>query len=399
MSRIAYWNCCGGIANKLNTAEHIAKIHNVEILFVFEADCSPQHSWIRIPGYRTEFTDTHIYGSKCRQIAFIKLTSPFLRSRSITVPSDLEGLVFETAKIRAVGVYRPFKPINDNTNASHFNKLIQTLTETAKTRKDICIGGDFNINFGKFSPEKENIETWALDHNIIQLVNEHTWERIIRNPVTSIPELKKSQLDLLFVNTDGKHTVLDKYTSDHKCLMFEFKSKTEQIIRQKAKRRNYAGYSPQTISNKVKMDIQNQSLTGDTDFDADLLTNVITDALDLYHPLRTIRMARATDVIDQDLERVKKQRKRLMKKYHKDPTEMLLSKIKHLNKLVKKQINSVKVQQLNLKLEGKNPRSFWNTVAELEGKRNEENLILNINNKTTTIFSFPRLNNCPEITK
>jgi len=346
---------------------------------VSEADCNPQHSWIRIPGYRTEFSNTHIYGGKCRLIAFISQTSPFLRSRSITVPSDVELMVFETAKIRVVGIYRPFKQINDNTANIYFNKLMQTLNETAKTRKDTCIGGDFNINFKKNSPEKDVIETWSLDFNLVQLVNEHTWERIIKNPVTSVPEIKRSTLDLVFVNCEGEHTLLDKYTSDHKCIMFQFKSKTEQIVRQKVKRRSYIGYNPQKISNKINEDLRNQSFTGDADFDADLLTNVITDVLDLYHPLRTIRTARATDVTDQDLEKIKKRRKRLLKKFHKEPTQVLHAKIIQLNKLVKKQIKSVKIQQLGLKLEGKNPKSFWNAVAELEGKRTEDNLILSIN--------------------
>jgi len=383
MSKIAFWNCCGGISGKLSTAEHILRAHDIEILFVAESECTPEHTWIKIPGYKTEYTGTHIY-DKCRLIAFIKSHSSFSRSKTVVVQSDIEAIVFETPKHRVVGVYRPFKNINGNTSDTYLNKLIQLLTECSNTKKDTCIGGDLNINIGKVSPERDTLESWALDANMVQHVKEPTWERIITNSATGVKELKRSTLDLLFTNCDGMPLVLDKFTSDHKCLLFEFFAKSEPIVRQKLKKRTFKGYNPLNISGKISQDLSEQSLTGDSDFDSDLLTNLIKDALDHFHPLRTIRTSRATDVVDQELEKMKKKRKRLLKKYHKFPTPGTLNKIEQLNKFIKIQIKNAKQQQLNIRLEGKNPKSFWNAVAELEGKRSDEELRLNINGAMIT---------------
>jgi len=378
-SKIAFWNCCGGISGKISAAEHIIKSQNIEILFVSETEYDPKETWIHIPGYRTESTATHIYG-KSRLIAFVKSSSCFIRSRSIKVSSDMEVLILETPKHRAIGVYKPFKHINGNTNKTYMSKLIEVLTEAAKTKKSTCLGGDFNINTTKHSSEKEALENWALEANMFQHINEHTWERLVEDPITSVKVLRKSMLDLIFTNCEGTPKVLDKFTSDHKCVTFEFSTETEKIIRLKTKRRTYKGYNPQIIAEKINHDLNEQSFTGNADFDADLLTNVVNDVMDYYHPLRTIRTSRPTDVVDQELEKIKKKRKRLLKKYNKDPSANTLSKIKQLNIMIKNNIKLAKQQQLNLRLEGKNAKSFWNAVAELEGKRKEENLILTINN-------------------
>jgi len=252
------------------------------------------------------------------------------------------------------------------------------MSEGSKTKKDVCIGGDFNINIRKSCPEKELIENWALDFHMKQHVKENTWERLITNPRTGILELKQSVLDLVFTNCEGTTSITDKYTSDHKCILYNFRSSFEEVKRHKIKRRTYKGYNPEIISGKVTQGMLMTSFTGDPEFDSNLLTNTIIDTLDELHPLRTIRTSRPSDIIDQELEKNKKRRKRLLKKYHKEPSHVLLGKIEQLNKNIKKQIHQAKQRQLRLRLEGQNPRSFWNAVAELEGKRSDDMLSLTV---------------------
>jgi len=191
-------------------------------------------------------------------------------------------------------------------------------------------------------------------------------------------------LDLIYTNCDGNSWVLDKFTSDHKCVLFEFMSEVEKVIRHKLKKRTYKGYNPQIISEKVNEELLSQSFTGDADFDCDLLTNTVIDVLDKLHPLRTIRTSRKTDIVDQELEKMKKKRKRLLKKFNKDQDSNCLSHINQLNKRIKARIKDARSQQINLRLQGKNPRSFWNAVAEIEGKKKDENLMLTINNELVT---------------
>jgi len=50
-----------------------------------------------------------------------------------------------------------------------------------------------------------------------------------------------------------------------------------------------------------------------------------------------------------------------------------------MNKYIKDRIATATRQQLRLKMEGKNPRSFWNAISLLEGKNIRENIKLEIN--------------------
>jgi len=58
--------------------------------------------------------------------------------------------------------------------------------------------------------------------------------------------------------------------------------------------------------------------------------------------------------------------------------------ISQLAKSIKKRITKATKDQIVTKMSGKNPRSFWNTVARLEEKKDREIIELEINGSLTT---------------
>jgi len=117
--------------------------------------------------------------------------------------------------------------------------------------------------------------------------------------------------------------------------------------------------------------------------DNDTITETIGKALDVICPHRTVRMARNDDIVDLQLEKSKKKRKRMLKEYNLTKDKALLDRINKLNKTIKSKIVQARKSQIMLKLNGKNPKSFWNAVATLEGKNEREKIALEINGTLT----------------
>jgi len=86
-------------------------------------------------------------------------------------------------------------------------------------------------------------------------------------------------------------------------------------------------------------------------------------------------------IIDQNLEKNKKRRKRLKKEFnnpHCSPDRKLtiFNEITKLNKRIKGCITLARKNQIRTKLDGKNPKSFWNTISKLEGKSKQSDIQL-----------------------
>jgi len=376
-SNFLFWNCCGGVGSKIDTINLLLRQHSPEIMFISEAEYQPSHSWIRFQDYVIEPTLTWTYG-KSRLIALLHQNSAFRKS-SQSIPDDLELIAFENSTHKICGVYRPFTNVNGNTSETYFKSLIKTLTVAASSStKKFCAAGDFNVNYEKPGHLKNQLEEWSIEFDLNQLVNVNTWERIVK--VGEVHHLRKSRLDLVFSSVhDTVLEVLDKFNSDHKVIKVAFQLPNPMISRVLTKRRDYRKYNPDVISQLFIENMLNQSLTGDPEFDNDTITECMTMALDGLCPLRSIRTARSSDILDQGLEKAKKKRKRLLKKYNVRNTTKLLKKINQLNDFIKNKIVASRKQQLNLKMQGNNVKSFWNAISTLEGKKIRDEIKLQIN--------------------
>jgi len=377
--QVLFWNCCGGISGKIDSVKWFLNTYHPEIMFISEAEYTQHQTWVKFENYQLEVPATLAYG-KARIVALIHENSNFTRS-NIIVDDTLEIVILENNSKIIAGVYRPFKNVADNTQTIYFDKLLATLARVSRSTKKVCIGGDFNINYEKESQLKSLLDLWSLENDLTQLIEEPTWHRTVK--IDNINHLRKSCLDLIFTNGEGNHEVLDRLTSDHNCTAFTFTGHNLKISRKKFKRRDYRAYKNEAINNIFNDNLSNQSLSGDPEFDTDTVINATIDALDALCPKRTIRTALPTDIVDTALEKIKKKRKRLLKEYHRTGNHHTLDQINNLNKKIKSKIKEARQHQITLKLNGKNPKSFWNAVSELEGKQIRDQISLEINGKNT----------------
>jgi len=338
-----FWNCCGGVSGKVDSVSWLLKTYEPEVLFVMEAEFELTQTWIKFESYSMEITETGDLG-KIRLISLIHESSKLKRS-AIKIDKDLEMIALENIHEIVIGVYRPFKNINNNTQQTYFDKLLINLKSISmKTTKKICIGGDFNINYLKEGYMKERLEEWSIEYDYNQLIDKPTWQRIVK--VQDKKVLRHSLLDLIFTNSDGMAEIMDKLDSDHCCISFTFKNNDFKINRKKWKRRDYRKYNAQSISTAFSENMMNQSLSGDPNFDIETITESITDGLDKLCPFRTVRTARPTDVINLPLEKLKKKRKRLLKEYNKSGDEHILYLINNLNIRIKNGIKEARKHQI-----------------------------------------------------
>jgi len=380
-----YWNCCGGIQGKMNTVLHIIDTLDPTILFVSEAEYKSTFTWIYHKDYDTIATKCEKFG-KSRLICFVKKNSGFRVSKTI-VPDDLEIILLESKDCQVGGIYRPFKNVNNNTPHSYFEKAIETLKSFNHPHKLTYVGGDFNINWNLQGNLKEELDDWALQKGLSQRVTANTWQRIIKDVDRSV--MRKSMLDLIFTDDETSCvTIHDNYTSDHSLISVTSSILVPEIVRNKILLRDWRKYHPHSLRERLENCLA-FPIDMDSNSTIDALTISLSEAYDALCPLRSIRTSRPDDIIDQTLEKMKKRRKRLRKEFNKNSTsermkEKLARKINGLNVAVKIQINTSRKHQIRTKMEGANPKSFWNCISNLEGKNKKSQIKLKINDVETT---------------
>jgi len=339
-----YWNCCGGVKGKMPTIEHILATYKPEIFFIAEAEYESTHTFVKFRGYDVFCSRTIEYG-KSRLVTVIKKGSMF-KSRVILV-NDLEVLCFESNSTLIIGVYRPFTHINGNNGSLYLQKLHSVLESLCSTTKNIFVVGDFNINYNLQSKEKDDMEIFALNYGLDQKITENTWERIITKNGTK--SLKTSRIDLCFSNNSALVAVEDRFNSDHCLISIDLFHEQTKIIRKKHYRRDWRKYTSDTFSSELQEIV---SLTSDDEkaenLEAKMTENMIA-TLDQLCPIRVIRTNRLDDVIDQELEKLKKKRKRLKKDYNISKNTHLLDVIETLNYKIKKRIQNSKKKQIDVR--------------------------------------------------
>jgi len=149
-----------------------------------------------------------------------------------------------------------------------------------------------------------------LDNIEVVVVESNTLERIIT--INDRKVHKTSRLDLVFSKMDISVKLLDKLTSDHEVVLVKLKNKITHNQREKHYRRIWTSYTPDCLISKLTF-----CQVGNSVDDLALnITNSINKALDEICPIRVIRTSRLSDLLDQELEKLKKKRKRLLKDFN-----------------------------------------------------------------------------------
>jgi hypothetical protein len=387
--RALFWNCCGGVASKIDTINSIIAKFNPEFFFVSEAEVTQfNKSLAQVKGYNMLTSGTMEVG-KSRIICYTQEKVIF---SVIGTGKLVEIIGIELPDSIIIGAYRPFKLIEGQTADianDDFFTVIRSMIES--TNKTIYLGGDFNINLKKPNKSKESIQLQDLkdELGLTQLVQKTTWMRIITS-ANGQKTIRRSLLDHVYTNNpDANVLVDDRWTSDHSLIVLEVDVMI-QIRRCKTTRRSWKKFSLMSIQDKVCSNLDDCTVDRLVDSDAlnGYLTEVIATSLDALCPQRVIRTARPSDIITDAIERIKKRRKRKMALYNKTQNPGLLETIKKLDAKLKKKINEVRKNLIRQKMQSGNKKSFWDMVNTLQGKNiRSEETILEVDNN---MVSDPR---------
>jgi len=187
----------------------------LDIFFLAEADIksSAMISFMNISGYSIVFSGPYLTRGKSRLIAIVRDGS----FREITVPSNSmnEVIGLKLGNSIIVGVYRPFKIYDSETERSNFVRLIMGLDSIPKVATDkILVVGDFNIDMLKPDSRFRNELTDWVDVSGLEFMK-HEVTRVRKVGET----LQTSCLDLIITNIAGVKCHKDFSSSSDHCML------------------------------------------------------------------------------------------------------------------------------------------------------------------------------------
>jgi len=358
---ILYWNCCGGLQSKIDTVKVINKDYKPDLFFISEAEIKKDTplEWYNIEEYIL-IPSSNYSSSKSRLVLYHKKCIEVQISHAKT-----QGLELITAKMgnnNVTGVYRPFKSGAGLTFREELVSILEELKPLTSANLVIC--GDLNINWAKGNAEKKILSSFADEHALKQLIKKFTWKRIVT--VNEEKVLRQSVLDLVLTNTEARAHIEDQWTSDHSLIKVNtiLNMKKNEVNRQKHWTRDWKKYDLNNIrdfiTSKTNDNVEDELL------DPTIL-KIQSEVQDIFCPLRRVRTARPTDIVTNEVEKLKKKRKRLLFKLNKDPGGNYLTKINQLNLQIRSMIKSERKRIINTKLKSPNPKSFWHEIRSLQG--------------------------------
>jgi hypothetical protein len=390
-TRILFWNCCGGATSKKQTIDSIIDKYHPELFFISEAEIKPENQkLVDLKGYKTAISETLIWG-KARLMCYIAEGSSLkLRSDLLKGYNLQEILILENHDTRIIGIYRPFKLIESQTRKETTDSLFDHLQTLCQTNKRTFIGGDFNINFKRLSYETNALCEWIDNNALHKLLNELTWQRLVKNP-DGTTSIRNSQIDHVFSTVSDCLVQTDDYwTSDHKLIILNVPDVPSQA-RKKVLTRSWKNYSAANLQEKISHHISQLTSDNDTEIHSDnpddlnaAISKVLLDSYNQICPERVIRISKPSDIVSDEIERVKKKRKKLLAKFNKTGDQSLVQKIKDLDRKLKWKIRKVRTNIVEMKMRSGNSRSFWDTIRQLQGEhRSNETISLKLQQGST----------------
>jgi len=381
--KILFWNCCGGLRSKIDTVRLIINKFQPLAMFISEAELKSNHetSWFSIQGYEFNHSSTLKKHEKSRLISYTRSNSNLKVRMDLIKNENVEIIPIDYLDTRIIGIYRPFKLHENMTKETAIQEFINTLKSLEHGKTRLIYGGDFNVNLKKDDPDSRTLRGFQDDLALQQLVTKPTWSRIVDE--NGKQRLRKSTLDLVFTNIEDVLVKIDDpWSSDHKLVIALLPNKHKQgINREKFIVRNWSEYNPARASHlarKLIDTITEEDL--DVNRQAQQIEKLFLKVQDKLCPERVVRTSRQSDIKHNNIEKIKKKRKRLMHKINTDKRlteeeiEHALSTIKSLNRDLKIAIKRERKHLISTKLQSKDPKCFWSTIRQIEGKQIRQNV-------------------------
>jgi len=236
----------------------------------------------------------------------------------------------------------------------------------------LIVMGDFNIDPVRDQLTKQGklLKDWSLENCLTQIVKKSTRRRIVQR--SSGTTLEESMIDLVYTNRTHQVDCLNfpYINSDHDFLWCKVSAFGAKRVTKKFIIRDYTGLTQHSVKNHIKgvpnglQEIEDQ----------------LHHILEKLAPERVVRTRDPQQLLNPRIEKLKKRRDRLLKKFKKTGNSKHLEKCKQLSKQLKKTIAKETRNTFQIKAKTPNPKCFWNAVNQLEGKNAKQELRLKINN-------------------
>ena len=366
--KIASWNLCLGLKKKKEYVLNTLRQENIDICLLQEVDIPRDYptNILSSKDYKLEVEKSTV---KSRCAILIKNNIDYTRREDLE-SIDLSLCVIDvngSENWRIINCYRLFNPPNNQSQSEHFALQLERINDILSNPngRKIIIAGDFNLDEdNRYSTSYRyknlfNIQNAIFDnHHLIQIIEFHTWQRVINNVI------RKSILDHVYVK-DPTHVFnlysIEPLVGDHKLIIFEILHKNEpaKVIL----KRNWQQYTPISLLNEL----------ASTDFDIiaddvqsmwNRFENLLLPIIDKLAPMTeftnnsTVKSQNPSAAIKNKIHL----RKRLLKTLEKKPSNPLRDRIKNLNIEIRHHFRSLKTKSIRRKITPGNSKSLWDAV-------------------------------------
>ena len=243
--KIATWNLCLGLFNKVDYVKNCLQKHNIDVLGLQETEIKPDVplKTLHIPGYSIEVEKNL---SKKRVAIYVSNRIKYRRRHDLEA-ENTHLIILDIGnnnKYRIFNIYRPFNPVM-MTERAFFTAQLTNLN--SHITPNSIIMGDFNLdlnkendlNYGK-RPFLDDMNNYLGHHHLEQLILEDTWSRIINGNNVS------SRIDHIYTTCQDNIQRLyyhNEAYSDHLLVMFSLNHMAEASPSNPTYRRSWYGYN------------------------------------------------------------------------------------------------------------------------------------------------------------
>ena len=288
---IASWNLCLGLSNKKDSVIETLKQNDIQIccLQETEIDVNFPEKVLNCSGFNIELETNTV---KKRTGIYLRTDVKYNR-RTDLEKNDMHIIIVDVicdTNFRVINIYRSFRPPNGITPDALFKGQLDLIK--AALCSNCIVMGDFNLDVGMSNRNDYDrkipltlLNEFALNNDLIQVINFKTWTRTIKGTK------KESTLDHVYVNNLASvinvHSICPTF-GDHLLIMVDLNfipTKNKNVYQ----KRNWKKYSPELFSNMLKNELDltqcNWSVLNVCDH-WNKLEHVLINCVDRLAPLR-----------------------------------------------------------------------------------------------------------------
>jgi exonuclease III len=222
--KIATWNVCLGVRNKIALVKKLLIDSEIDILCIQEAevDADDDLGLLEIKDYNLELEISRDRNTKRRTLMYVNRRIDY--ERTMEAERAEAHIIIITLKgyggIGLASIYRTYKLTHKEDHKSALEEQITILNAFITAHKRIIILGDINLDYRRKADSGYHhqalYQQWKAfedDNQLIQMVDFVTWQRLNRG------RIQQSILDHVYTNDLGMVEQIeqgDAFISDHK---------------------------------------------------------------------------------------------------------------------------------------------------------------------------------------